>query len=94
MRAITAWFRGPVSSIDLFTAEDEALADRLTDETRVAVNMAHNIPDLFDQHLTGDAPDSAFGRTQVKGTIDALIRQAETIVAGVAAFGYQINTLV
>ena len=80
--------------IDLFAAEDGALADRLTDETRVAVNMAHNIPDPFDQHLTGDAPDSAFGRTQVKSTIDALIKQAETIVAGAAAFGYQINTSV
>ena len=80
--------------IDLFAAADEALADRLTDETRVAVDTARNIPDPFDQHLTGDAPDSAFGRTQVRNTIDALIRLAETIVAGAAAFGYQINTSV
>ena len=80
--------------IDLFAAEDEVLAQQLADETRVAVNMAHNIPDPFDQHLTDTASDSAFGRTQVKGTIDALIKQAETIVAGAAAFGYQINTSV
>ena len=80
--------------IDLFAAENEALAQQLADETRVAVNMAHNIPDPFDQHLTDTASDSAFGRAQVKGTIDALIKQAETIVAGAAAFGYQINTSV
>ena len=80
--------------IDLFAAENEALAQQLADETRVAVNMAHNIPDPFDQHLTDTASDSAFGRAQVKSTIDALIKQAETIVAGAAAFGYQINTSV
>ncbi|MCY4557036.1 MAG: iron-regulated protein [Chloroflexi bacterium] len=80
--------------IDLFAAEDEALAQQLANETRMAVNMAHNIPDPFDQHLTDTASDSAFGRTQVKGTIDALNKQAETIVAGAAAFGYQINTSV
>ncbi len=80
--------------IDLFAAENEDLAQQLADETRVAVNMAHNIPDPFDQHLSDTASDSAFGRTQVKSTIDALIKQAETIVAGAAAFGYQINTSV
>jgi len=80
--------------IDLYAADDEALAQRLTDETRIAVNMAHNIPDPFDQHLTDTASDSAPGRTQVKNTIDALIKQAETIVAGAAAFGLTINTSV
>ena len=80
--------------IDLFAVDNEALAQQLADETRVAVNMARNIPDPFDQHLTDTASDSAFGRAQVKGTIDALIKQAETIVAGAAAFGYQINTSV
>ena len=54
---------------DLFDAGEGALADRQTGETRVAGNMAHNIPDPFNQHLTGDAPDNAFGRTQAKGAI-------------------------
>ena len=80
--------------IDLYAAENESLAQQLGEETRVAVNMAHNIPDPFDQHLTDTAADSAFGRSQVKNTIDALIKQAETIVAGAAAFGFQINTSV
>ena len=80
--------------IDLFAADNEALADRLANESRVAVNMAHNIPDPFDQHLTETASDSAFGRSQVKSTIDALIKQAETIVEGAAAFGFAINTSV
>ena len=80
--------------IDLFAADNEALADRLTDETRVAVNMAHNIPDPFDQHLTDSAPDSAFGRSQVLSTIEALEKQADTIVEGAAAFGFTINTSV
>ena len=80
--------------IDLFAADNEALADRLTDETRVAVSMAHNIPDPFDQHLTDTASDSAYGRSQVLSTIEALERQADTIVEGAAAFGFTINTSV
>ena len=80
--------------IDLFAADNEALADRLTDETRVAVSMAHNIPDPFDQHLTDTASDSAFGRSQVLSTIEALEKQADTIVEGAAAFGFTINTSV
>ena len=80
--------------IDLFAADNEALADRLTDETRVAVSMAHNIPDPFDQHLTDTASDSTYGRSQVLSTIEALERQADTIVEGAAAFGFTINTSV
>lgn len=34
--------------IDLIAADNEALAGRLADETRVAVSMAHNILDPFD----------------------------------------------
>ena len=80
--------------IDLFAAGNEALAERLTNETRVAVTMAHNIPDPFDQHLTDTASDSAFGRSQVLSTIEALEKQADTIVEGAAALGFTINTSV
>ena len=74
--------------IDLIAADNEALAGRLADETRVAVSMAHNILDPFDQHLTDAAPDSAFGRSQVLSTIKALEKYADTIVEGAAPFGY------
>ena len=80
--------------IDLFAADNEALAARLTNETAVAVSMAQGIPDPFDQHLTDTAPDSGFGRSQVLSTIEALERQADTIVEGAAAFGFTINTSV
>ena len=60
----------------------------------MAVTMARNIPDPFDRHLTDAAPDSAFGRSQVLSTIEALEKQADTIVEGAAAFGFTINTSV
>ena len=63
-------------------------------ETAMAVTMARNIPDPFDRHLTDAAPDSAFGRSQVLSTIEALEKQADTIVEGAAAFGFTINTSV
>ena len=80
--------------IDLFAAEDEALAERLAGEAAMAVTMARNIPAPFDQHLTDTASDSAYGRSQVLSTIEALERQADTIVEAAAAFGFTINTSV
>ena len=80
--------------IDLFAVNNEALAGRLAGETAMAVTMARNIPDPFDQHLTDTASDSAFGRSQVLSTIEALEKQADTIVEGAAAFGFTINTSV
>ena len=80
--------------IDLFAAENEALADRLAGESAMAVNMAQRIPAPFDQHLTDAAPDSGAGRSQVLSTIEALERQADTIVEAAAAFGFTINTSV
>ena len=80
--------------IDLFAVDNEALADRLAGETAMAVTMARHIPDPFDQLLTDTASDSAFGRSQVLSTIEALERQADTIVEGAAAFGFTINTSV
>ena len=80
--------------IDLFAADNEALANRLAGETATAVTLARNIPDPFDQHLTDTAPDSAFGRSQVLSTIEALEKQADTIVEGAAALGFTINTSV
>ena len=68
------------------------LAGRLADETRVAVSMAHNIPDPFDRHLTDTASGSAFGRSQALNVIEALEKQADTIAEGAAAFGFTINT--
>lgn len=80
--------------IDLFATQDEALAERLRQEVSASVAMARRIPAPFDQHLTDDVPDSAFGRAQVLRTIEALERQADTIVAAAAAFGFTINTSV
>ena len=68
------------------------LAGRLADETRVAVSMAHNIPDPFDRHLTDTASGSAFGRSQALNVIEALEKQADTIAEGAAALGFIINT--
>jgi putative iron-regulated protein len=80
--------------IDLFATDNQDLADRLATETAMAVTMARNIPDPFDQHLSDTASDSAFGRTQVLGTIEALEKQADTIVEAATAFGFTINTSV
>ena len=80
--------------IDLFATQDEALAERLRQEVASSVAMARRIPAPFDQHLTDDVPDSAFGRAQVLRTIEALERQADTIVAAASAFGFTINTSV
>ena len=80
--------------IDLYAAENEALADQLAGESAQAVAMARNIPNPFDRHLTENAPDSGYGRTQILGTIEALEQQAQTIVNGAAAFGFDINTSV
>ena len=80
--------------IDLFAAENAALADRLARETAMGVVLARRIPSPFDQHLIDTAPDSGFGRAQILSTIEALERQADTIVEGAAAFGFTINTSV
>ena len=80
--------------IDLFATQDEGLAERLRQEAASSVAMARQIPAPFDQHLTDDVPDSAPGRAQVLRTIEALERQADTIVAAAAAFGFTINTSV
>ena len=80
--------------LDLFAADNEALAERLAGESAKAVNMARGIPAPFDQHLTDAAPDSGAGRSQVLSTIEALERQADTIVEAAAAFGFTINTSV
>ncbi len=80
--------------VDLFAAENEALAERLAGESAMAVSMARQIPAPFDQHLTDTASDSAHGRSQVLSTIEALEKQADTIVEGAAAFGFTINTSV
>ena len=80
--------------LDLFATQDEGLAERLRREAADSVHQASRIPAPFDRHLTDDAPDSSFGRTQVLRTIEALERQADTIVEGSSAFGFSINTSV
>ena len=80
--------------IDLFAAENEALAQRLNLELAASVDSARRIPAPFDQNLTDTAPDSGYGRTQTLRAIEALERQADTIVEGAAAFGLTINTSV
>ena len=80
--------------LDLFATQDEGLAERLRREAADSVHQASRIPAPFDRHLTDDAPDSSFGRAQVLRTIEALERQADTIVEGSSAFGFSINTSV
>ena len=80
--------------LDLFATQDEGLAERLRREAADSVHQASRIPAPFDRHLTDDAPDSAPGRAQVLRTIEALERQADTIVEGSSAFGFSINTSV
>ena len=80
--------------IDLFAAQNEALADRLAGEIAVSVNMARSIPAPFDQHLSDSVPDSHYGRQRVLSTIEALEKQADTIVEGASAFGFTIDTSV
>ena len=80
--------------LDLFATQDEGLAERLRREAADSVHQASWIPAPFDRHLTDDVPDSAPGRAQVLRTIEALERQADTIVEGSSAFGFSINTSV
>ena len=80
--------------LDLFATQDEGLAERLRREAADSVHQASRIPAPFDRHLTDDVPDSAPGRAQVLRTIEALERQADTIVEGSSAFGFSINTSV
>ena len=80
--------------IDLFAAQNQALADRLEGELAVSVNMAKSIPAPFDQHLGDDVADSHYGRQRVLSAIEALEKQADTIVEGAAAFGFTIDTSV
>ena len=88
---------GPVSGpgvLDLLAVEDEALAERLAGEVAMSFSLARQIPAPFDQHLTDTVADSAPGRSQVLKTIEALEKQADTLVAGAAAFEFTINTSV
>ena len=80
--------------LDLFAAENPELAQRLELELAASVDATRRIPAPFDQHLTDAAPDSGFGRGQVLRAIQALERQADTIVEGAQAFGLTINTSV
>ena len=80
--------------IDLFAAQNEALAGQLTDQLARSVYLARQIPDPFDQHLTESAPDSGAGRQAVLATIEALEQQADSIVQGAAGYGLTINTAV
>ena len=80
--------------LDLFATQDEGLAERLRREAADSVHQASRIPAPFDRHLTDDVPDSAPGRAQVLRTIEALEKQADTIVEGSSAFGFSINTSV
>ena len=80
--------------LDLFAAENPELAQRLELELAASVDATRRIPAPFDQHLTDVAPDSGFGRSQVLRAIQALEKQADTIVEGAQAFGLTINTSV
>ena len=80
--------------LDLFAAQNPELAQRLELELAASVDATRRIPAPFDQHLTDSAPDSGFGRGQVLRAIQALEKQADTIVEGAQAFGLTINTSV
>lgn len=80
--------------LDLFAAQNPELAQRLELEIAASVDATRRIPAPFDQHLTDTAPDSGFGRGQVLRAIQALEKQADTIVEGAQAFGLTINTSV
>ena len=77
--------------LDLVAAKDAALAAQLETQVFASVNLARQIPAPFDQHLTGDTPDSAPGRSLVLQTIEALEQQTDTIVAAATAVGITIN---
>ena len=77
--------------LDLVEATDSTLAAQLEAEVATSVSYAKMIPAPFDQHLTGDVPDSAPGRSQVLTTIQALEKQTDTIVAAATALGITIS---
>ncbi len=77
--------------LDLVAAADEGLARQLEAEVSASVDLARQIPAPFDQHLTGDVPDSAPGRSLVLRTIEALERQTDTIVSAATSVGITIS---
>ena len=77
--------------LDLVASSDSALAERLEAQVAASINFARQIPAPFDQHLTGDVPDSAPGRSLVLTTIQALEKQTDTIVSAATALGVTIS---
>ena len=82
--------RGP-GLADLVAAQDQALADSLTEQIAVSVTNATAIPAPFDAHLLADLPDSDPGRQSVLTTIESLEDQTDTIVAAAQSIGVTVS---
>ena len=76
---------------DLIAAGDEELANKLTDQIRVSVANANNIPSPFDQHLLEGVSDQTYGRQTVMTTITSLEEQTDTIVDAAQKIGITIS---
>ena len=76
---------------DLIAAEDEELAQTLTDEINRSVILARSIPAPFDSLLTQGLPDGDPGRRAVLDTIVALENQTDTIVNAAKEVGITID---
>ena len=76
---------------DLVAAEDETMADRLSEEIAGSIALAEAIPAPFDQHLAEGVSDDDPGRVAILDTIVALETQADSIVDAASTIGVEIN---
>ena len=76
---------------DLVAADNQELADRLSDEIAVSVALAGEIPPPFDQHLVEGVSDEDPGRVAIFDTIVSLEGQTDTIVEAADALEVDLN---
>jgi putative iron-regulated protein len=80
-----------VGLVDLVSASDQALAEKLSGEIDRSVALAQAIPNPFDAHLRETVPNDDRGRTAVLQTIESLEDQTDTIVAAAQEIGITIS---
>ena len=76
---------------DLVAAEDPELAEQLRADVAASVQAIQKIPAPFDQHLRNGVPDTDPGRESVLTAIEALEKQATTIVSAADALSVKVN---
>lgn len=84
--------QGPASLRALVATQDQALADKVSQQISLSVQKARAITPPFDREIIGgkDAP----GRQRVQAVIDSLVQQSKDLVDAANALGITRLTLV